>query len=206
MKTVLVTGGTTRLGKVIAGILAQRGWRVLTSSHRPGAGADCIADLAGPGEADRLFEEARRLAGGRLDAVVNNAALFVGDAAQLRRLNVDAPVRLMERVEAQGGAVVNVLDTRILRAGLPPEDAYSRGKVALLEATRAFARRSRADFRVNAVAPGPILAPEAVHERAGSLLTARPTPEDLAAAVAFLLETPSVTGVTVPVDGGQHLA
>jgi NAD(P)-dependent dehydrogenase (short-subunit alcohol dehydrogenase family) len=45
-----------------------------------------------------------------------------------------------------------------------------------------------------------------VHEKAGeTLLERRPSPEDVAAAVAFLLETDSVTGAVVPVDSGQHL-
>lgn len=199
MKTALVTGGTTRLGAAIAARLRADGWRVLASSHRPDAGADFVADLAQPGAADALFA-----ACGPLDALVNNAALFRGAPAALAAVNLDAPVRLMDLMSERGGAVVNILDTRILGAA-PPDDAYARTKAALRDETLRAARASRPGFRVNAVAPGPVLAPVGAHERAGALLTARPTPEDVAAAVAFLLAAPSVTGCILPVDGGQHL-
>ena len=62
-------------------------------------------------------------------------------------------------------------------------------------------------MRVNGVAPGPVLAPEGAREAAGELpLGRRPTPEDVARAVAFLAENESVTGQILFVDGGQHLA
>ena len=49
------------------------------------------------------------------------------------------------------------------------------------------------------------MAPTEVHELAGELLVTRPTPEDVAAAISYLLSAPSVTGTVIPVDGGQHL-
>ena len=61
--------------------------------------------------------------------------------------------------------------------------------------------------RVLGVAPGPVLAPEGVRELAGEIpLVRRPTPEDVARAVAFLAESESLTGQILYVDGGQHLA
>jgi enoyl-[acyl-carrier-protein] reductase (NADH) len=51
-----------------------------------------------------------------------------------------------------------------------------------------------------------VFAPEGVHEKAGDiLLPHRPTAEDVASAVAFLLENGSITGAVLPVDSGQHL-
>ena len=61
-------------------------------------------------------------------------------------------------------------------------------------------------LRVNAVAPGPVLAPEGVREKAGDTPLGRPTVEAVAEAVAFLLDAESTTGCTIPVDGGQHLS
>ena len=53
---------------------------------------------------------------------------------------------------------------------------------------------------------GPVLGPEGVREAAGDLpLGRRPTPEDVANAVAFFAESESVTGQILFVDGGQHL-
>ncbi len=195
MKTVVVTGGTTRLGKVIANQLEALGWQVLRSSHRPNAGADLVFDLSQPGGADALFEAASAELGHAPDAVVNNAAVFAGCPS----LNVDAPIRLMELMAASGGAVVNILDCRVLNN--PPTDAYSRDKFALTEATRAFAKR----LRVNGVAPGPVLAPTDVHEKAGETPFGRPTPQAVADAVAFLLEASATSGCIIPVDGGQSL-
>jgi len=202
---VLVTGGTRRLGSAIAGRLRADGWRVITSSSRPGAGADIVADLSADGAADGLYKAAQALAGGRLGAIVNNAALFRAPAQALRNVNLRAPSELMQFAMEDGLRVVNILDTRVLNSGATALDAYGESKALLRDATMLFARKSTPSFRVNAVAPGPVLAPEGVHEKAGRLLAARPTPEDVAAAVAFLLDTPSVTGVILPVDAGQHL-
>jgi NAD(P)-dependent dehydrogenase (short-subunit alcohol dehydrogenase family) len=56
------------------------------------------------------------------------------------------------------------------------------------------------------VAPGAVLPPEGCHEKAGeSLLDRRPSPEDVADAVLYLLGAKSVTGTVIPVDAGQHL-
>ncbi len=206
MKSVLVTGGTRRIGKAIADRLRADGWRVITSSHRRDANADLVRDLSrGTEEADGLYEDAEALAGGKLDAIVNNAALFSGEEETMFRLNADAPRRLMERIAFHGGSVVNILDSDILRSGEPADSAYLRSKRRLLDDTRRFAASAKTGLRVNAVAPGPVLAPEDVHVKAGRMIADRPSPEDIAAAVAFLLETKSVTGVVIPVDAGQHL-
>ena len=210
MKSVLVTGGTTRLGKAISDGLRDRGWRVLTSSHRADAGADLVADLSAPTGADELFAAARAKLGGRSpDALVNNAALFTGEAARLEAVNFAAPKRLLELMSGRTGprgAVVNVLDTRVLGEAAPSDrSVYASTKRAMLELTRTSAVRHAATLRVNAVAPGPVLPPTGAHEAAGTLLIARPTPEDVADAVAFLLEASSTTGCVIPVDGGQSL-
>ncbi|MBQ6136346.1 MAG: SDR family NAD(P)-dependent oxidoreductase, partial [Kiritimatiellae bacterium] len=85
MKTVLVTGGTVRIGKAVADRLRSDGWRVITSSSRAGAGADIAADLSDPMGPARLYAACLRLLGGNPpDAIVNNAGLFTGDEATLR--------------------------------------------------------------------------------------------------------------------------
>lgn len=208
-KTALVTGGTTRLGRAIAEGLRARGWRVLTTSHRADAGADIVADFADPMGPARAYAAALRLLGGQPpDALVNNAALFVGEAARLNAVNLEAPKKLtmlMAGRETGRGAVVNILDTRILGGAREGLDAYAATKAALLDDTRKAAALFAETLRVNAVAPGPVLPPTAVHEKAGETLIGRPTPDDVAACVAYLLTARSTTGVVIPVDGGQHL-
>ena len=210
MRTVLVTGGTVRLGKTIAEELRARGWKVLASSHRPDSGADVIADLSAPDGAARLYAETLRLLGGNPpDALVNNAALFTGDAAAITAVGFESPRKLtmmMAGRETGVGAVVNVLDCKVVGAPADGGTPYLKSKRDLLEETRRAAQLFAATLRVNAVAPGPVLAPVDVHEKAGEmLLDRRPTPADVAAAVVYLLDAESVTGCVIPVDAGQHL-
>ena len=213
MKSVLITGGTVRLGKAIAERLKADGWRVLTSSHRADAGADIVADLAEPMEPAKLYAAALKILGGNPpDALVNNAALFTGDAAAIEAVNLESPKKLtmlMAGRETGIGAIVNIIDTKALEAYRrlsTPIDAYLASKLALLDSTRSAAATFAATLRVNAVAPGPVLAPTEVHMKAGEmLLDRRPTADDVAAAVSYLLDAESTTGVVIPVDAGQHL-
>ena len=231
MKSVLVTGGTVRLGAAIAERLRAEGWCVITSSHRADAGADIVADLAEPLGSVRLYAAALRLlAGTPPDALVNNAALFTGAAASIAAVNLDAPKKLtmmMAGRETGVGAVVNLLDATtgdedggppgICGSGSPGDSSgsmsssqagagYLESKRQLAEFTRTSAATFAATLRVNGVAPGPVLAPTAVRERAGeTLLDRRPTADDVAAAVSFLLSAEAITGAILPVDSGQHL-
>ena len=206
--TVLVTGGTRRIGKAIAEALRAADWRVLVSSHRADAGADIIADLTDPSGAVQLYAAALAVAPD-LCAIVNNAALFDGASAGLEAVNLIAPRKLTTLLagrEGVRGAVVNILDSRTLGPAEPTDSAYVRTKRELWSDTRKFAALFAQTLRVNAVAPGPVLPPEGRHEPSGDmLLDRRPTPEDVAAAVAYLLGAKAVTGAVIPVDAGQHL-
>lgn len=203
MRSVIVTGGTVRLGKAIAEHLRGHGWRVLTTSHRADAGADIVADLSEPMGAARLYAAALGLLGGQPpDALVNNAALFTGEASAIRAVNLESPRKLtmlMAGRETGRGAVVNVLDAR------EREGVYGEAKRELGEYTLKSAAMFADTLRVNAVAPGPVLAPKDVHEKAGETPLGRPTPAAVARAVEFLLEAEATAGCTIPVDGGQGL-
>ena len=179
MRSVLVTGGTTRLGLAIAERLRADGWRVLTSSHRADSGADIVADLSEPLGAAKLYA----------------ACLLVAP----QKLTM-----LMAGRETGRGAVVNILDCRVL-CGAEGEGAYFRTKRALLDYTMKSAAMFAETLCVNAVAPGPVLAPTEVHEKAGETPFGRPAPEDVASAVSFLLSARATGGCVVPVDGGQSL-
>jgi NAD(P)-dependent dehydrogenase (short-subunit alcohol dehydrogenase family) len=103
--------------------------------------------------------------------------------------------------------VVNLLDQRIVApaAGCL---AYGVSKQALAAFTLGAALELAPALTVNAVAPGPVLPPPAgaAREPAGEMpLRRRPTPEQVAAAVVFLLTQTAITGQILYVDGGQHL-
>ena len=209
---VLVTGGMTRLGLAISERLRRSGWHVLTSSHRADAGADFVADLSRPMGAAELYSAALdALDGEPPDALVNNAALLIGDDAVVDAVNLTAPKKLtimMAGRERGRGAVVNILDAALLSSqphAIHASPRYAATKRELMEYTKKSAVMFAGTLRVNAVAPGPVLAPACVHEKAGETLLGRPTADSVAEAVAFLLEAKSTTGAIVPVDGGQHL-
>jgi NAD(P)-dependent dehydrogenase (short-subunit alcohol dehydrogenase family) len=236
-RTVLVTGAAVRLGSAIAEALARAGWDVVVHAHRSLAPADALCarlralgsqawrvagDLLAPGGPDAVFDDALGAAGS-LDALVNNASVFErqplataapGDFERLWRINALAPIRLTQRLaghlSSRGarGCAVNLLDQRIAQAsaGATP---YALSKKTLESFTLSAARELAPTLRVNAVAPGAVLPPEAAgaREAAGSFpLGSRPTAGHVAEAVRYLLDAEAVTGQILFVDGGQHLA
>jgi pteridine reductase len=110
-----------------------------------------------------------------------------------------------------------VLATLNIHAERPLKNyvVYSIAKSGLVALTRSLARELAPEVRVNAVAPGPILWPddeafdEVSRQRiiSHTLLKREGTPDDIATAVHFLLaEGTYVTGETINVDGGRHMA
>ncbi|HOW98368.1 MAG TPA: SDR family oxidoreductase [Kiritimatiellia bacterium] len=234
-KTALVTGGAVRIGAAIVRALARAGADVVIHGHRSveparalrrevealGRRAFCVrGDLRREAEVRRVVRESREK-GGRLDILVNNAAVFHKDtlrsltARKLREefdVNLFAPLLLMRAFaeESGRGSIVNLLDRRITsldRECLP----YVLAKKALAEATRIAALDLAPKIRVNAVAPGAILPPPGegmayLKDKAGPIpLRRRCAPEDVAEAVLLLLKNDSLTGQIIFVDGGQHL-
>jgi pteridine reductase len=160
---------------------------------------------------------------GTLDALVNSAAMMlrtpVGEVTlaewdAMFALNVRAPFFLAQRaapaLAAARGAIVNIADLAAFESW-PAYVPHGMTKAAVVQMTRALAKALAPDVRVNAVAPGVVLLPEGwSDESAERLRTTTPlarlgTPEDVAGAVAYLLEADYVTGETIRVDGGRHI-
>jgi NAD(P)-dependent dehydrogenase (short-subunit alcohol dehydrogenase family) len=187
-----------------------------------GRAAIVRADLAEQASVAGLIGAAAQ-AVGPLTLLVNNAAMFepdaIGslDAARFDRqlaVNLRAPLFLSEAFAAQAGegaAIVNILDQRVFKL-TPQFVSYTLAKSALHAATRMLAQALAPKVRVNAVAPGPTMA--SARQEAGDFarqaaavpLGHGPTAEEVAAAVVYLASARSVTGATLIVDGGQHLA
>jgi NAD(P)-dependent dehydrogenase (short-subunit alcohol dehydrogenase family) len=187
-----------------------------------GRAAVVLADLADPDAVGRLIPAAAAF--GPLMLLVNNASVFEEDEiGSLSRahfdatlaINLTAPLFLAQAFAAQAAkgrdaSIVNIIDQRVLRP-TPKFFSYTLSKSALHQATTTMAQ-ALAPLRVNAVAPGPTLpSPRQTQAQfsvqgAAVPLGQGPSPEDIAAAVVYLAGATSVTGVTLPVDGGQHLA
>jgi pteridine reductase len=184
------------------------------------------ADLLDVGKLPSLVEQTLQTFG-RLDGLVNNASSFfqtpVGEITvsgwnDLLGTNVQAPLFLSQAAapalrKAQG-AIVNITDIHAERP-LKNYVVYSIAKAALVGLTRSLARELAPEVRVNAVAPGPILWPddEAFNEVSRQRIISHTPlrregrPDDIAAAVKFLLaDALYVTGDTLNVDGGRHVA
>ncbi|HYS13560.1 MAG TPA: SDR family oxidoreductase [Burkholderiaceae bacterium] len=160
-----------------------------------------------------------------LTCVVNNAAIFEYDSptrfkAELLvkhvKLNTAAPVMLAQALHAaladdERGVVVNLLDQKLANPN-PDFLSYTLSKSALCYATTVLAQALAPKVRVVGVAPGITLPSgtqseegfEAAHSR--TLLGRSSTPEDIGQAVVYLANASAVTGTTLLVDGGQHLA
>jgi NAD(P)-dependent dehydrogenase (short-subunit alcohol dehydrogenase family) len=163
---------------------------------------------------------------GRVDAVVNNASLFeYDDAASFSQAAMDrhwrantAPAVLLAQalhahVQGSGrcGCVVNLGDQKTANPN-PDYFSYTLSKAALDMATVLLAQALAPLVRVCGVAPGVTLVSGPMNDeelQAAKRLTPlqrSSTPADIAGAVRFVLESPAVTGTTLLVDGGQHLA
>jgi NAD(P)-dependent dehydrogenase (short-subunit alcohol dehydrogenase family) len=195
---------------------------------RGGHAAVVTADLSDHAAVLRLVPEAMA-AVGPLTLLVNNAGTFEPDGmGTLDRVlfdrhfavNLRAPLFLSEAFAAQahsehaaGGdaSIVNILDQRIYKP-TPNFISYSLTKFALHTATTTLAQALAPAVRVNAVAPGPTLPSprqdaSAFAAQAAALPLGRgPQPRDVADAVVYLAGARGVSGVTIAVDGGQHLA
>jgi pteridine reductase len=179
-------------------------------------------DLALPSEPQRIVAAALQAAG-RLDALVNNASVFEPMALEefdveswhkTMHINLAAPILLIRHaaaaLAAAGGCVVNFCDICTNR---PWKNylAYGPSKAGLDYVTKALARALAPDVRVNGVAPGIALFPESYSaELRGRLVDKVPlkrpgTPEDMARAVCFLVESRYITGQIINVDGGRSI-
>lgn len=181
-----------------------------------------LADLADADALAGLVPAAAAVA--PLTLLVNNASVFdedeIGSLTRVQfdstmAVNLTAPLFLAQAFAAQATAgidasIVNIVDQRVLRP-TPKFFSYTLSKNALHLATTTLAQ-ALVPLRVNAVAPGPVLpsprqTPAQFAAQAASVpLGQGPSPQDIADAVLYLARARSVTGVTVAVDGGQHLA
>ena len=226
-RTAIVTGAAKRVGAVIAKGLLDDGWSVVAHVHHvedavPEGAVKVAADLAEPDAGEMIFAAAAGLPPVRL--LVNNAARFAWDGfGEFKSqefeahmvINVRAPALLIEKfarahAEGQDALVVNLLDSK-LAAPNPDFLSYTLSKHALAALTELAARSlARRGIRVNGIAPGLMLRSAGQSEEnfrimhANNPLGRAVEPEDVVAALRYLIGATAVTGQVITIDAGQR--
>lgn len=186
--------------------------------------AAIAADLGDEEETGRLIARAEA-ALGPLSLLVNNASVFEKDdfATATREswdahmnVNLRAPFVLSQRFAAalgenRTGNIINIVDERVWRL-TPRFMSYTLSKSGLWTLTQTMAQALAPRVRVNAIGPGPVLpstrqTQESFAAQARALpLERRTEVGEICRAVRFILDSPSMTGQMIALDGGQHLA
>lgn len=239
-RVALITGAARRLGAAMARGFHAKGANIGIHFHRSRQEAEQLMtefNLARAGSAMAFgadLLDTASLAGlvaqvqaafGRLDILVNNASSFYPtalgsvSAAQWEDLmgtNLRAPFFLAQAaapaLRAQAGLILNMIDIHAQRP-LPGHAIYSSAKAGLAMMTRALARELGPEIRVNGIAPGPILWPDAGMDESlkaqivsKTLLKRSGCPQDIVrAALFFAKDAPYVTGQILAVDGGRSV-
>jgi len=182
------------------------------------------ADLADADAVSKLVPQAAA-ALGALSLLINNASLFENDDAQNITpagwnahldVNLRAPALLAQAFAAQlpqgqDGNIINMIDQRVWRP-TPKFFSYTVSKMALWDMTRLQAMSFAPHIRVNGIGPGPALKNARQNEKdfarqtASTILRRGTNPDEIYAAIRFILASPSMTGQMIALDGGQHLA
>lgn len=198
--------------KVVSDIKAMGGRAVAVQGN--------LADASSP--ASIMAQSVEAL--GPITCLVNNASMFQPDEAGTMtqqswddhlNTNLRAPVFLAQEFAAHlpasmSGNIVNIIDQCVLNLN-PTFFSYTVSKSALWTVTRTLAQSLAPRIRVNAIGPGPAL--PSVHMKEGefemaeqaTILQRGTSPEEIAAALSFILSAPALTGQMIVLDGGQHL-
>lgn len=230
-RTAIVTGGARRIGAAMSRALAADGWHLLIHCNESvdeaealaaelGGAAVVSADLASADAAQAVMAALAHLPPPRL--LVNNASRFVHDGAEdfpveswdrHLAINLRAPALLSkafaERIEGSG-LIVNMLDAKLSHPN-PDFFSYTISKMGLAGLTELTARSYAAKgIRVCAIAPSVTLVSgrqsrdnfDAVHRL--NALGRGVDAEEIAAALRFIIATPTLTGQTITLDAGQR--
>src|SRR5436190_6885160 len=241
-RTLLLTGASRGIGHATAIRFSSAGWRVITLSRHAfpeacpwdaGPEDHIQVDLADHDDTTRAIADIRkRLGDGKLQALVNNAAISpkgqggsrmgtietdVDAWTHVFNVNFFAPIMLarglIEELKAAHGSVVNITSIAGSRVHPFAGAAYATSTAALAALTREMAFDfGRQGVRVNAIAPGEIdtsiLSPGTAEKMVPHIPLGRlGTPDEVARVIyALTAETSSyVNGAEIHINGGQHV-
>lgn len=238
-KTALITGGAVRIGKAISLGLARAGANVVINYHSNeeeaiktakeaelfGVSAMIVkANIAEINEVELMFDKIHEKMG-TLDILVNNASAFLTTpfpTDDIKAWHIVTGVLVngsfyvsnlaaKDMLAKKEGTITNIVDLTVWEAW-PNFTAHAVGKSALYALNRQLALELKPYVRVNAVCPGPVLAPpdyseEKIARTAEKTLLERwGTPEDVSNTVNFLIESDYINADVIRVDGGQRYA
>jgi len=238
-RTALITGAAKRLGAATARALHAEGMNLLLhynkseasasalaaelNKARPDSAAIAQADLANTQGLESLVKAALQWDG--LDVLINNASSFhptpIGNVGEdewdeLMASNLKAPFFLAQaaavHLKKNHGSIVNMVDIHAYRP-LREHTVYCTAKAGLVMLTLSLARELGPEIRVNGIAPGPVLWPEAPMDAAtkksileATALKRKGSPEDISGAILYLVrDADFVTGQVLSVDGGRSI-
>ena len=183
-KNLLITGGSTRIGKEIALHFAKRGWNIIIHYFNSSSEARILkkiieknkvkailikADLKNRKQVENIFSLAKKELG-KIDCLVNNAALFEKDDIlnftsknwnDHLNINLLAPAILIKNFAKQApkktsSNIINIIDQRVFKL-TPIFMSYTLSKSALYTLTKTMAMRLGPNIKVNGIAPGPTI-------------------------------------------------
>jgi len=183
-KNLLITGGSTRIGKEIALHFAKRGWNIIIHYFKSSSEARILkkiieknkvkailikADLKNRKQVENIFSLAKKELG-KIDCLINNAALFEKDDIlnftsknwnDHLNINLLAPAILIKNFAKQApkktsSNIINIIDQRVFKL-TPIFMSYTLSKSALYTLTKTMAMRLGPNIKVNGIAPGPTI-------------------------------------------------
>jgi len=236
-KVALITGSAVRLGREIAHHLAKNGWDIALhyrTSSKDVADFEAVlktgfpeqrfyafqADLGDVNQTQTLIKQVVKRFD-QLNLLINSASIFESSpfketsAESLVRhsqVNFVSPFILMRDFanNVSNGQIINIVDTRIT-SNKSDYLSYSLSKKSLWELTKMAALELAPDFRVNAIAPGAILAPAGKDQQyleKVADLTPMKTPSGVISilkSIDYILGNEDLTGQLIFCDGGAQL-
>lgn len=231
-KTVLITGASRGIGAAAVKVCTAQGASVIPHASRESDRTHerfLFEDFTQAGAGTRLFEQALD-AHGQIDAVVNNAGIYLPSSltgedwddgwAKTMAVNIQAPADICRAAIAHyrktgGGRIVNIASRAGHRGDEPDHAAYAASKGAVLAMTKTWARAlSGENIHLYSIAPGWVetrMAPQDIENRKKAVadipLGRVAQPDEIANMIAFLLSDacPSAVGATIDINGASYV-
>ena len=230
-KTVLITGGAKRVGKMLVDYFLSEGYFVAVHFNSSSKEANALkekypndielfhSDFMNIANASGLIPKVNKLLG-HLDVLINSASIYNPlpiletsneDLLNEFQVNLFIPFILTrEYIRSQKkGIVINIADAKSLQ-NVKNMSAYLMSKKCLRSLTKLSAIESGKNIRINSISPGFLLPPEKTVFNSTKLINASPLKikgdrDTLINTVEFILQNNYLNGQDIVIDGGTYL-